>query len=429
MPMGTAATRRKPFPPPPSPPQLSSLQYQSSERRRSLPDTKTNKSIGRWSCRSGNTVVPRSMSWRRLLILIFLFVNCLCCLLLFLSSRRHEDVVGVPWLTSYLRHSKRHRSTKTALATRDGGHSNYRAAHEIKKSSSSLLSSPISTKRITDPCNETHVPPSAHDAWTALDEIVAKTPRQRQSGGIFLYPRQSSILVALVQSLHDHNSAKNDTIVRVCETGFGAGHSAALFLSSSPAVRIITFDKFDRAYQQPSFEYLSRSFPGRVRRVIGDSCRTVPRYFRDDDGGGAERCDLIHGSSLCHTDNLDLVKFALRSEGIVTSTAMHSISNDRSVYFGSGKAQWRVLREKMCINDIVCFKEEGNVLEKDFIFSRKGASMAHEFCVAKSSGRCHYLDGNDGVADGGGAGRGGRSSLPLWMRADVCLSARIEVPT
>ena len=146
---------------------------------------------------------------------------------------------------------------------------------------------------------------------------------------------------------------------RVCETGYGSGHSAALFLSSAPNVELVTFDKFDRPYQTATFSALRSLYGKRLSRVVGDSCITVKQYKK--------QCDFLHGSSLCQTDNIDLI--AKSASGVtLTSTAMSSLT-DKSVYFGKG-AQWASLRKGGCIEDIACFGEEERKLSADLYLAK-----------------------------------------------------------
>jgi hypothetical protein len=101
----------------------------------------------------------------------------------------------------------------------------------------------------------------------------------------------------------------------------GSGHSAALFLSISPNVKVISFDKFDREYQHASVLALRAIFGNRLQQIVGDSCEKVKKY--------TNQCDFLHGSSLCETDNIDLIH---KSSGGVTltSTAM-DVSTQLSV--------------------------------------------------------------------------------------------------
>jgi hypothetical protein len=249
--------------------------------------------------------------------------------------------------------------------------------------------------------------------WSELDAVVA-THRDiaKVSGGIFLYPRQSFILTSILRKLVSERIKGDTQKLRVCETGFGAGHSAALFLSAfEHEVEVITFDKFNRKYQIPALEKLRNRLPN-IRHVVGDSCKSVPAFFANE----TERpCDLVHGSSFCRSDMIDLVRH-MRPGGIVTATAMPTL-NEESVYFGK-RAQWRKLRNQGCIANIRCWKEEPLELTDSFVFAGKGTIMEHAFCVATSTGNCTSPD----------KGYQGRSRSEINLD-DICsASSRVEVP-
>lgn len=243
-----------------------------------------------------------------------------------------------------------------------------------------------------------------YDSWKLIHNITLLYPGSEVSGGIFLYPRQSMLISYLIQREIASRAAQNDfEPFRVCETGFGSGHSAALFLSSHPNVEVVSFDKFDRPYQNAAFLALRGVYGKRLTRSIGDSCLTVKAY--------GKQCDFLHGSSLCRTDNIDLIHNS--GAGVtLTSTAMkvntisifivatfqctHLIRDllsfqsleDRSVYFGNN-AQWATLRKQHCISNIVCFEDEEIELDKNLHLARgKQQRIAHKFCFAVNTGNC-----------------------------------------
>lgn len=223
------------------------------------------------------------------------------------------------------------------------------------------------------------------DSWQMIQNITSLFPASDVSGGIFLYERQALLLAYLVQreSASMAAATSNKQFV-ICETGFGSGHGAALFLSSSPNVQVISFDKYDRPYQSAVF-YALRSLFGssRLMRVVGDSCSTVKQF--------GKKCDFIHGSSLCRTDNIDLI-YKSGASVKLTSTAMAKLTG-RSVYFhkdGFGKtAQWEELRSRGCIKNSICFKDVEKQIDGDLLFARRGGKHAsHQFCFAESTGVC-----------------------------------------
>jgi len=223
-------------------------------------------------------------------------------------------------------------------------------------------------------------------AWDAINSIVDGFPNSDVSGGISLYPRQQMFLDSLIRQEQHSKSLKGDQgPFRICETGFGAGHSAAFFLSLGDDVQVISFDKFDRPYQPAIVRQIRKQFgEDRLHIVEGDSCKTVPSYLQKNDFPG---CDFLHASSLCKSDNIDLIKHS-DCGTILTTTAMPSLL-DHSVYFGSN-AQWRKLQKSNCITNITCFTDQVTTLNRKFVFSSKSTKkIAHKFCFAVNTGICH----------------------------------------
>jgi hypothetical protein len=281
--------------------------------------------------------------------------------------------------------------------------------------------------------------------WEYIDSFVLNQQQAEESnkikvsGGIFLYPRQATILTYLIQKIQYEitNNRPTKRNLTICETGFGSGHSTALFQGAvtvpnsgyphSTSARIVSFDKFDRQYQFPLWRYLkneSKNGPIHHDYVVGNSCETVPNHLSSTATDTDKiQCDVLHGSSLCPRDNIDLVENSpcgvlLTSTGALREgrycccnsnntfpilfsifprlraflpffpiLAMNDLK-DRSVYFGP-RAQWRDLRDRGCITDIVCFQEDQlDSLERDFVFARKGSTYTGKFCIAMTTGKC-----------------------------------------
>ena len=251
------------------------------------------------------------------------------------------------------------------------------------------------------------------ESWQLIDNITSLYPESDISGGIFLYKRQSIILAYLVQQAALKNGPRP---FRVCETGFGSGHSAALFLSAAPNVEVVSFDKFDRPYQMATFHALRGLFGKRLSQSVGDSCKTFKAYTK--------KCDFLHGSSLCRTDNIDLINKA--DVGVtLTSTAMNSLY-DRSVYFGK-HAQWATLRKKGCIENIVCFEEEAAQLDAKLYLARgKKQKISHKFCIATNTGTCHDEGNEDSSQEQNPVAA---VSISQWSADDFCPSWQLNPPS
>lgn len=256
------------------------------------------------------------------------------------------------------------------------------------------------------------LPEELISSWQSIDATVATFPKARVSGGIFLYPRQQHLFFTIVQRMEKVLHAYHpDRPFRICETGFGAGHSAALFLAASRNAEVVTFDKFDRPYQKSTADFLMNKYPNRFTTVVGDSCLTVPKtlspkwdpepfHIAENDKRMAKniQCDMLHGSSLCLSDNIDLVQNSPPGT-LLTSTSMGSLE-DKEVYFGQN-AQWTKLRANGCIRDITCFSEEETEVDKKFVFSRgmRDNKMCHKFCIAVVTGKCKVNGLDEGTVD------------------------------
>ncbi len=77
---------------------------------------------------------------------------------------------------------------------------------------------------------------------------------------------------------------KNPWIEFVAETGFNAGHSAEIFLLAKPQTFVTSFDIGHHDYVQKGYEYLQKTFPGRLELVLGDSKESVPWYASQHPG-------------------------------------------------------------------------------------------------------------------------------------------------
>lgn len=259
-----------------------------------------------------------------------------------------------------------------------------------------------------------------NDVWDTIDSIIDTFPNSDRSGGLFLYPRQQVFLREMIQHRLIKKVQKGDhEPFRICETGFGGGHFASFVLSISESIKVTSFDKFDRPYQSRIIEHIQDKFgKERLEVVKGDSCETVPQYFSKKEFPG---CDLLHGSSLCKSDNIDLIQYT-DCGTILTSTAMRSLS-DYHVYFGR-KAQWRKLRSDKCISNITCFYDEDVNLDRKYVFALKGKKIRHKFCFAVNTGVCH----NSGYQRIAGCNFKDASEKPELDFINFCPDVQLEPP-
>jgi hypothetical protein len=103
--------------------------------------------------------------------------------------------------------------------------------------------------------------------------------------------RLGSVAANLAQQHFYWRVAASPAVRQVCEVGFNAGHSTALWLTANPTAHVATFDIFNNAttaFMVQNLMMLKRLFPGRVHAYAGDSRKTAPAAAIDSP------CDLVH---------------------------------------------------------------------------------------------------------------------------------------
>ena len=77
----------------------------------------------------------------------------------------------------------------------------------------------------------------------------------------------------------------------MCEIGFNAGHSAILWLESSPHLKYLGFDLGVHHYSKMNLHFFeSRYSADRFRVIFGPSNDTVPRFVAENP---SFRCDIL----------------------------------------------------------------------------------------------------------------------------------------
>jgi predicted O-methyltransferase YrrM len=90
---------------------------------------------------------------------------------------------------------------------------------------------------------------------------------------------------------------------KICEIGFNAGHSAALFMIHAQQAEFTFFDLGEHKYTKPCYEYLRQKFPEtQSKMIVGDSRLSLPLWMQSCreqlgtfdvvhvDGGHSESC-------------------------------------------------------------------------------------------------------------------------------------------
>ena len=100
------------------------------------------------------------------------------------------------------------------------------------------------------------------------------------------YCQQSEEQVKDLKELTSVDAATSMTNVgnelNILEIGFHAGHSADVFLSNNPNLKMISFEIGTYDYVSIGKEYIDNQYPNRHRLIIGDSTKSVPKYIEDN---------------------------------------------------------------------------------------------------------------------------------------------------
>jgi GR25 family glycosyltransferase involved in LPS biosynthesis/lipopolysaccharide biosynthesis glycosyltransferase/predicted O-methyltransferase YrrM/mannosyltransferase OCH1-like enzyme len=120
---------------------------------------------------------------------------------------------------------------------------------------------------------------------------------------------------------------KQSCAKNIMEIGFNAGHSSELFLSLDSKINITSFDIGVHKYIKHAKEFIDKKFPGRHELVIGDSMKTIPKFYLDNpnrkfdlifiDGGHSELCaisDLVNSQRLAHENTIVVLDDTRKSE-------------------------------------------------------------------------------------------------------------------
>ena len=132
--------------------------------------------------------------------------------------------------------------------------------------------------------------PELVELHTELDRVVAASSGGRHvadSSPAAMY-RLGSIAAHRNQIDFYYRTATSPAVRTICEVGFNAGHSTAVWLAANPAAIIHSFDLFRANYSTQTLSYLQGRFPGRIISHSGDSTRSVPATPL------SPPCDLVH---------------------------------------------------------------------------------------------------------------------------------------
>ena len=128
--------------------------------------------------------------------------------------------------------------------------------------------------------------------------------------------------------------------VTVCETGFGVGHSAAVFLGASEAVRVVSFDLFDSAAKREALRALQSLHPGRLRPVAGSLPTSLRQFATAGAVADSVQCDVIFVDVQLDHGEQDEAQFRLLAS-LAPATGAVLFHDELLPHFGH---LWRIMK-------------------------------------------------------------------------------------
>jgi len=146
--------------------------------------------------------------------------------------------------------------------------------------------------------------------------------------------------------------AKIPCVKHVCELGFNAGHSAALWLLADADNVVTSFDIFEHDYSPVALRFLGERFPGRLAMVTGNSLDSIPGFVNSP-AGGEVRCDivLVDGGHFGDLPYLDIVNFMPLANPAFHVLLMDDVHCQASYCVGPMKC-WQLSQERGLVRQL-----------------------------------------------------------------------------
>lgn len=111
----------------------------------------------------------------------------------------------------------------------------------------------------------------------------------REARRYFVYTEGNIASSEKAMAMYYH-VARGPTVKTICEVGFNAGHSAALFLNANPEAKVIAFDIGQFPYTLGNLQLMKDLFGDRFEYILGPSETSVPEFHRQRP---EVQCDII----------------------------------------------------------------------------------------------------------------------------------------
>lgn len=168
----------------------------------------------------------------------------------------------------------------------------------------------------------------------------------REARRYFVYTEGNIAASEKALSMYFH-VARGPTVKNICEVGFNAGHSAAVFLNANPQATVHSFDIGQFPYTRGNVRLMKELFDNRFDFILGPSATTVPDFqWRRTD----VKCDVIsvdgdHSTEGTYADLVNFRKLASCRNWVLMDDAGWNSTN----------SAWQRAKDEGIITQVECF--------------------------------------------------------------------------
>jgi predicted O-methyltransferase YrrM len=170
----------------------------------------------------------------------------------------------------------------------------------------------------------------------------------REARRYFVYTEGNIASSEKALSMYFH-TARGPTVKNICEVGFNAGHSAAVFLNANPEADMYSFDIGQFPYTRGNAALMKDLFPDRFEYISGPSQETAVQFAQERP---KTKCDLISidGDHTHEGTFQDLVNFRH-----LASCRNWVLMDDAG--WNSTNSAWQRAKDEGIITQVECFAD------------------------------------------------------------------------
>eukprot|EP00929_Paragymnodinium_shiwhaense_P108564 TRINITY_DN74884_c0_g1_i1.p1 TRINITY_DN74884_c0_g1~~TRINITY_DN74884_c0_g1_i1.p1 ORF type:complete len:298 (-),score=55.67 TRINITY_DN74884_c0_g1_i1:149-1042(-) len=185
--------------------------------------------------------------------------------------------------------------------------------------------------------------------WQVSSEENAKSLAlyfDREARRYFVYTEGNIASSEKALSMY-FNVARGPTVKNICEIGFNAGHSAAIYLNANPQANLYSFDIAQFKYTVGNLQLMKELFPERFDFIVGPSATAVPEFHQMKPD---VKCDVIsvdgdHSTEGTYADLVAMREMASCRNWVLMDDAGWKSTN----------AAWQKAKDEGILTQVECF--------------------------------------------------------------------------